>query len=64
MKFAGDIVARESTSGALIIYNGSTVAWKSKRKSLVEIYTEEAEYIAVKAGIGSIQALIGLVVRT
>lgn len=44
--FAACITTRRSTSGTLITYNQSPIAWQSKRQRLIATSTWAAEYIA------------------
>ena len=47
--WAGDISTRKSTSGYVFRLGNATISWKSKRQSVVELSTTEAEYVALYA---------------
>jgi hypothetical protein len=44
--FASCIQSRKSTSGCLLVFNGSPVCWTSRKQTIVRTSTTEAEYIA------------------
>ena len=45
--WAGDVDTRKSTSGYVFMLGKATVAWASKKQSVVALSTTEAEYIAL-----------------
>ncbi|GMF18891.1 unnamed protein product [Phytophthora fragariaefolia] len=45
--WGGDIAARRSTSGVLVLMDGARVIFKSKRQSSVALSAAEAEYMAL-----------------
>ncbi len=45
--FASDVDTRKSVSGHIFTFDGSPVAWKSKRQRITATSTAEAEYIAL-----------------
>ena len=45
--WAGDVDTRKSTSGYIFMLGKATVAWASKKQSVVALSTTEAEYIAL-----------------
>lgn len=45
--FGNDLFQSRSTSGAVITYNGSPIAWFARRQRLVALSTAEAQYIAM-----------------
>ena len=49
--FASDIDQRRSTSGVVLMLNGTAVLWGSKMQKIVATSTTEAEYIAAAMGI-------------
>lgn len=49
--FAGDSESRRSTSGYVIMMNGTAIDWFSKRQSVVALSTAEAEFIAATEAI-------------
>jgi hypothetical protein len=53
--YAGDVLGRKSTSGTVVLQNGSPLAWKSKLQTTVATSTCEAECAAaaqtVKEGL-------------
>lgn len=49
--FAGDKIARKSTSGMVFTMNGAAVSWSSKLQTVVATSTCEAEMIAASAAV-------------
>jgi len=47
--WAGCPDTRRSTSGFVLMLNGATVSWKSKRQSVVALSTAEAEFVAASS---------------
>jgi len=45
--WGGDATDRKSNSGRCMRFMGSTIAWRSKKQSLVTLSSTEAEYIAL-----------------
>jgi len=45
--WAGDIDARRSTTGYIVMLNNGTIAWKSCRQPTVVLLTMESEYMAL-----------------
>ena len=45
--WAGDHLTRKSTSGAVVMYGGSAVAWLSRRQPVVSLSSAEAEYVSI-----------------
>lgn len=58
--FGSDSVDRKSTSGFLILLNGSPVSWASKKQQTVSLSTMEAEYIAMSLAIQEVIWIKGL----
>ena len=48
--FAGSPGTRKSTTGWILTYAGSPVAWKSKKQGCITTSTCEAEYVALTSG--------------
>jgi hypothetical protein len=53
--WAGDITSMKSTTGYVVMLNGSVISWSSKRQPTVATSTAEAEYIAMYAAIQEVQ---------
>lgn len=49
--FAGDVTDRKSKSGAVITCNGTAFSWACRKKSLVDLSTTEAEYVALESAL-------------
>ena len=49
--WGGDVVDRKSNSGYCMKFFGSTVAWRSRKQSLVTLSSTEAEYVALTEAI-------------
>ncbi|XP_076959393.1 secreted RxLR effector protein 161-like [Bidens hawaiensis] len=47
--YAGDYNDRKSTSGHLVLWDGAAVTWSSKKQSVVDLSSTEAEYVAAAA---------------
>ena len=47
--WAGCPDSRRSTSGYVLMLNGATVSWKSKRQAVVALSTAEAEFVAASS---------------
>jgi hypothetical protein len=45
--WAGCEVTRRSTSGLLVLFNGSPIYWRSRRQPIVTMSTTEAELVAL-----------------
>jgi hypothetical protein len=45
--FAGDTISLRSTSGSILYYRGTPIAWSSKLQSVLALSSCEAEYIAL-----------------
>lgn len=52
--YAGDVDTRKSTSGVVLILNGGSVSWKSKRQSTVATSTTMAELIAASVACAEV----------
>jgi len=44
--FAGCTTSRRSTTGFIIMFNGSPIVWKSRKQDITTLSTTEAEYVA------------------
>jgi len=44
--FAGCTTSKWSTTGFVIMFNGSPIAWKSRKQDIERLSTTEAEYVA------------------
>lgn len=44
--YANDLETRRSTTGYVILFNGSPVAWRCQRQPIITLSTTEAEYVA------------------
>ena len=53
--WAGDVDDRKSTTGTVMMMNGSVVSWMSKKQTTVALSTAEAEYMALGATIQEIR---------
>jgi hypothetical protein len=62
--FAGDLDGRKSTTGFVIILNGSTVSWCRKKQSSVATSTVEAEFVAASAALKEVLWIGGNASRT
>ena len=49
--WGGDVVDRKSNSGYCMKFLGSTVAWRSRKQSLVTLSSTEAEYVALTEAV-------------
>lgn len=58
----GDSIDRNSTSGAVLTYNGAAFAWASLKQSLVTLSTDEAEYVALSASVTMLSTIKRMVV--
>jgi hypothetical protein len=47
--WAGDTDDRKSTTGFVVMINGSVVSWLSKKQSTIALSTAEAEYMAISS---------------
>jgi hypothetical protein len=68
--FAGNLDGRKSTTGFVLLLNGSAVSWCSKKQSSVATSTVEAEFIATAAAVkevvwmGGMLEELGVTVKT
>ena len=53
--WAGDQDDRKSTTGYVILLNGSVVSWVSKKQSTIALSSAEAEYMAISATMQEIK---------
>ena len=44
--WGSDKTTRKSTTGVLMQLGGSTVAWKTRKQSVIALFTTEAEFVA------------------
>jgi hypothetical protein len=58
--FAGDLDGRKSTTGFVLLLNGSAVSWCSKKQSSVATSTVEAEFIATAAAVKEVMWMGGM----
>jgi len=61
--WAGDHDDRRSTSGSVILLNGSPVVWLSKKQATVALSTAEAEYMAMSAAVQEVKWVHALLVE-
>ena len=47
--WAGDPETRRSTTGFVILLNGTAISWKSKRQSVIALSSAEAELVAASS---------------
>jgi hypothetical protein len=59
----GNISSRRSTSGMVMLYNKSTIMWKSKMKKTTALSTAEAEYYSASAAGCEVLYLLALLDR-
>lgn len=53
--WGGDHNDRKSTTGFIILINGSVVGWTSKKQATVALSTAEAEYMAISATVQEVK---------
>lgn len=58
--WAGSLTNRKSVSGSVTLYNGSTVAWLSRKQQCVSLSTVEAEYVAAATSACDLLYIKGL----
>jgi transposase InsO family protein len=58
--FAGDLDGRKSTTGFVLLLNGSAVSWCSKKQSSVSTSTVEAEFVATAAAVKEVMWMGGM----
>lgn len=49
--WAGDVIARKSTSGYVFVMGGGAVSWCSRQQEVVALSSTEAEYISLCSGM-------------
>jgi hypothetical protein len=55
--FAGEVKGRKSTTGNLVMINGTPIFWKSQTQRLVSLSTAEAEYISLASLVREVKYL-------
>jgi hypothetical protein len=58
--FAGDLDGRKSSTGFVLLLNGSAVSWCSKKQSSVSTSTAEAEFVATAAAVKEVMWMGGM----
>ena len=53
--WASDTKERKSTSGVVVLVNGTPISWLSKKQSAIALSSCESEYIAAASGVSELK---------